>query len=142
VDFFILPMDGCQVVLGTQWLSTLGPILWDFAKLLMKFPLKNQKLELRGLKQPVHRLVQERKLEGEVKRRKIGWVCHIWTHQPEPVMQEELRTIVLGAQQKGTCPTNSCYSKEVDQPMSNNTGTPTIKKMKLKKWCMDFYNLM
>lgn len=37
VDFFILPMDVCEVVIGTQWLRTLGPIWWDFARLLMRF---------------------------------------------------------------------------------------------------------
>ena len=33
VDFFILPLEGYDVVLGTQWLRTLGPIEWDFETL-------------------------------------------------------------------------------------------------------------
>eukprot|EP00268_Persea_americana_P002744 TRINITY_DN10847_c0_g2_i3.p1 TRINITY_DN10847_c0_g2~~TRINITY_DN10847_c0_g2_i3.p1 ORF type:complete len:146 (+),score=23.58 TRINITY_DN10847_c0_g2_i3:612-1049(+) len=37
VDFYLLPLDGYDVVLGTQWLCTLGPIVWDFSKLQMKF---------------------------------------------------------------------------------------------------------
>jgi hypothetical protein len=37
VDFFILPMDVCKVVIGTQWLRMLGLIWWDFARLLMRF---------------------------------------------------------------------------------------------------------
>jgi hypothetical protein len=36
-EFFVLPLAGCQVVLGVQWLRTLGPILWDFGKLTMQF---------------------------------------------------------------------------------------------------------
>ena len=36
-DMFALPLGGCDVVLGVQWLRTLGPILWDFEKLTMKF---------------------------------------------------------------------------------------------------------
>jgi hypothetical protein len=36
-DLFILPLAGCDVVLGIQWLRTLGPILWDFTKLQMEF---------------------------------------------------------------------------------------------------------
>ena len=34
-DMFSLTLGGCDVVLGTQWLCTLGPILWDFAELWM-----------------------------------------------------------------------------------------------------------
>ncbi|XP_058188043.1 uncharacterized protein LOC131304721 [Rhododendron vialii] len=33
----ILAIGGCDMVLGVQWLSTLGPILWDFKNLQMQF---------------------------------------------------------------------------------------------------------
>ena len=36
-NFFVLPLRICDVVLGVQWLITLGPILWDFQHLTMKF---------------------------------------------------------------------------------------------------------
>ncbi|KAG8088955.1 hypothetical protein GUJ93_ZPchr0011g28916 [Zizania palustris] len=36
-DFFVLPLAGYDVVLGTQWLASLGPILWDFGALTMSF---------------------------------------------------------------------------------------------------------
>ena len=36
-DFYALPLAGYDVVLGTQWLATLGPILWDFGALTMSF---------------------------------------------------------------------------------------------------------
>ena len=29
-EFFVLTLGGCDVVLGVQWLRTLGPIVWDF----------------------------------------------------------------------------------------------------------------
>ena len=37
VDFFILRLEGYDVVLGTQCLRTLGPIQWDFERLMMAF---------------------------------------------------------------------------------------------------------
>ncbi|KAK2651008.1 hypothetical protein Ddye_018497 [Dipteronia dyeriana] len=36
-DMLILPLGGCDIVLGIQWLRILGPILWDFEKLSMEF---------------------------------------------------------------------------------------------------------
>jgi hypothetical protein len=37
------------MVLGVDWLSTLGPILWDFIKLTMKFTHQTQEVILQGL---------------------------------------------------------------------------------------------
>ena len=36
-DFFTLPLVGYGMVLGTQLLASLGPILWDFGALTMSF---------------------------------------------------------------------------------------------------------
>lgn len=30
LDFYILAIEGCDAVLGTQWLRSLGPVWWDF----------------------------------------------------------------------------------------------------------------
>jgi len=75
VDFFILPMDVCKVVIGTQWLRMLGLIWWDFARLLMRFWWKSRDVELRGIKPPIHRMVENKEMEREIKRRRCGWVC-------------------------------------------------------------------
>jgi len=37
VDLFVMPLAGYDVVLGTQWLATLGPIVWDFSTRTMSF---------------------------------------------------------------------------------------------------------
>jgi hypothetical protein len=37
LTFIFYPLAGCDIVLGIQWLRTLGPILWDFIKLTMAF---------------------------------------------------------------------------------------------------------
>lgn len=36
-DLFVMPLAGFDVVLGTRWLGTLGPIVWDFASASMAF---------------------------------------------------------------------------------------------------------
>ncbi|XP_057967759.1 uncharacterized protein LOC131157517 [Malania oleifera] len=49
VDVYMLVLAGCDMVLGVQWLSTLGPILWDFTKMTMWFTWNDAPLVLQGL---------------------------------------------------------------------------------------------
>ena len=48
VDFYILPIQGTDVVLGVQWLQLLGPILLDYQKLTMEFSWQGEKIHLQG----------------------------------------------------------------------------------------------
>ncbi|CAL2264343.1 unnamed protein product [Prunus armeniaca] len=49
-DMFALPLGGCDIVLGVQWLRTLCPILWDFKRLTMKFWHGNEQICLSSSK--------------------------------------------------------------------------------------------
>ncbi|KAI5343165.1 hypothetical protein L3X38_011041 [Prunus dulcis] len=49
-NMFALPLGGCDIVLGVQWLRTLGPILWDFERLTMKFWHGNEQICLSSSK--------------------------------------------------------------------------------------------
>ena len=48
-DMFSLPLGGCDVVLGAQWLCTLGSILWNFVELWMQFLVSGKKHSLKFL---------------------------------------------------------------------------------------------
>ena len=48
-DFMVIPLGGHDIVLGVQWLSTLGPLTWDFQKLEMVFKWGSSKVLLRGI---------------------------------------------------------------------------------------------
>lgn len=105
IDFFLLPIDFCDVVLGTQWFRTLGPILWDFENLFMRFTWKGKEVELKGMNSPVNRLVEDKVLSRELKRNKKGWLCHVLTRNEREPTLDHLNSIILGAQQGG--PTSS-----------------------------------
>ncbi|XP_076897827.1 uncharacterized protein LOC143551249 [Bidens hawaiensis] len=49
-DFFVLPVAVCPVVLGVQWLKTLGPVEIDYEKLTIGFHLAGSTHTLQGLK--------------------------------------------------------------------------------------------
>jgi hypothetical protein len=39
IDLFVMPLVGFDIVLGTQWLATLEPVVWDFVVPSMAFQL-------------------------------------------------------------------------------------------------------
>ncbi|GJX34061.1 retrotransposable element Tf2 [Tanacetum coccineum] len=47
-DVLILPLGGCELVLGVQWLSVLGDIKWNFKDLVMNFVYNGRRMVLRG----------------------------------------------------------------------------------------------
>ena len=56
VHLHVLPMEGCDLVLGTHWLGTLGVIQWDFKLLTMSFYHEHRQVQLRGLKNATSQL--------------------------------------------------------------------------------------
>jgi hypothetical protein len=44
-----IPMGGADVVLGIQWLQSLGTLDFNFQELFMKFLLEGKEIELRGI---------------------------------------------------------------------------------------------
>ncbi|XP_042987252.1 uncharacterized protein LOC122315435 isoform X1 [Carya illinoinensis] len=49
VPFHVLSLGGCDVVLGVQWLKTLGSITWNFLEMSMCFKWDGQAIKLQGL---------------------------------------------------------------------------------------------
>ncbi|XP_028216783.1 uncharacterized protein LOC114398871 [Glycine soja] len=48
VDLYVLPIAGANIILGVQWLQSLGPVLTDYTKLTMQFFHDDRLVELRG----------------------------------------------------------------------------------------------
>lgn len=44
----LISLKGCDAVLGVQWLKTLGPITFDFDKMLMSFSHQGTSITLKG----------------------------------------------------------------------------------------------
>ena len=58
VDLNVLPLGDYELVLGTQWLRTLGMIQWDFRAMFMKFQHMGTTVTLEGL-HPIDHSLQE-----------------------------------------------------------------------------------
>jgi hypothetical protein len=49
IPMITIPMGGVDVVLGIQWLQSLGTISFNFQELFIKFSLEGKEIELRGI---------------------------------------------------------------------------------------------
>ncbi|KAL1224617.1 putative mitochondrial protein [Cardamine amara subsp. amara] len=75
-EFLLIPLGGCDMVLGCQWLETLGPITWDFKKLYMKFTYEKQKVLLHGLEQGSVREVKASKIsKKQTDQVQLSMIC-------------------------------------------------------------------
>lgn len=51
VDMYLIPVRGCDVVLGIQWLNQLGTVRWNLRQLHMEFEFAGRTHVLGGAKQ-------------------------------------------------------------------------------------------
>jgi hypothetical protein len=45
----VIPMGVVDIILGFQWLQSLGTMAFNFQELFMKFALEGKEIELRGI---------------------------------------------------------------------------------------------
>uniref|UniRef100_A0A2N9HH28 Reverse transcriptase n=1 Tax=Fagus sylvatica TaxID=28930 RepID=A0A2N9HH28_FAGSY len=65
LTFNLLELGGCGIVLGTQWLSTLGVISWDFKNLVMGFMHEGKQVWLQGLKEKPNVMQSSKDFKGK-----------------------------------------------------------------------------
>ena len=74
---FSMPLGECDVILGTQWLRTLGPILWDFVELWMQFSINGKKHTSRGLKTGSLSIISSHRIENFLKMNSHGVIAKL-----------------------------------------------------------------
>lgn len=73
-DMMLIPLGNCDMVLGVQWLSLLGPITWDFLKLEMQFKYLSKKVVLHGIKEGAVTEVKANKMKLLEKNAQISLI--------------------------------------------------------------------
>ena len=83
-NMFSIPLGGCSVILGTQWLCTLGPILWDFAEIWMQFSVNGKKHTLKGLQPRSPSIISSHSMENILKKNSHGVITQLHSIHMQP----------------------------------------------------------
>jgi hypothetical protein len=87
IPMISIPMGGANVVLGIQWLQSLGTMDFNFQELFMKFSLEEKEIELRGITgKPCKVIISNgmKKLLKNGNQGVIAQLCslHVQTYKP------------------------------------------------------------
>jgi hypothetical protein len=74
---FAIDMGGCDIVLGAEWLTTLGPILMGFKELNMQFDQEGNQYKFQGITTGFPEIINYHRMETLVKKRHSGIVAQL-----------------------------------------------------------------
>lgn len=150
-DVRFLPLGGCDLVLGIQWLATLGPIVWDFARLRMEFNPNGVKHVLRGKQTSSTQAVTSSLMSRLISKRANGMVARLNMMEVAPMPNETPSDLVailkrfadIFQEPHGLPPIRSHDHRiHLDQPGSEPTNVcpyryPYVQKNKIEKLVRD-----
>jgi len=76
-DFHVLPIGGCQMVLGIDWLQTLDEMIVNFKERKVKIIKDSHSWELQGVSSNAMELVSAKAMEKTLYQSAKGWVLYI-----------------------------------------------------------------
>jgi len=72
-----IPMGGADVVLGVQWLQSLGTVAFNFQELFMKFYVKGREVELRGIVGKPRNIISSNGMTKLLKKEQRGVIAQL-----------------------------------------------------------------
>ena len=94
---YAISMGAADIVLGVQWLTTLGTIEMNFQELFMRFQSQGKVVELRGLKAKFPQLVSSHQMQKLLKKGANGFVaqlCSLEVSQSRALTHPDLQEII------------------------------------------------
>ncbi|MCZ2221939.1 retropepsin-like aspartic protease family protein, partial [Corynebacterium pilbarense] len=93
---FAIDMGGCDIVLGADWLRTLGPILMDFKELTIQFDQEGQKYKFQGIIVGSRKVINSPLMEKLLKKGHYGIISKLHAIQATktPSVLQDLQSIL------------------------------------------------
>ena len=93
---FAIDMGGCDIVLGADWLRTLGPILMDFKELTMQFDQEGHQYKFQGITVGSPEIISSHHMENLLKKNYSGVIAQLHAIQETktPLVPQDLQSIL------------------------------------------------
>jgi hypothetical protein len=93
---FAIDMGGCDIVLGADWLRTLGPILMDFKELTMQFDQEGHQYKFQGIIISSPEIISSHRMEKLLKKGHSGVIAQLHAIQATetPSVPQDLQSIL------------------------------------------------
>jgi hypothetical protein len=93
---FAIDMDGCDIVLGADWLRTLGPILMDFKALTMKFDQEDHQYKFQGIIIGSPKVISSHRMEKMLKKGHSSVISQLHAIQATktPLVSHDLQALL------------------------------------------------
>jgi hypothetical protein len=92
-----IPMGGADVVLGIQWLQSLGTVAFNFQELFMKFSLEGKEIELRGITGKPGKVISSNGMKKLLKKGHQGIIaqlCSLDVQTSKPSIPQDIQRII------------------------------------------------
>jgi hypothetical protein len=89
---FAIDMGGCDIVLGADWLRTLGPILMDFKDFTMQFNQEGHQYKFQGITAGSLEVISSHRMEKMLKKGQSGVIAqlHAIQERKTPFVPQDL----------------------------------------------------
>jgi hypothetical protein len=93
---FAINMGDCDIVLGAEWLRTLGPILMDFKDLTIQFDQEGHQYKFQGITPGSPEIISSHRMEKLLKKSHYGVIAQLHAIQAKktPSVLQDLQDIL------------------------------------------------
>nr|KYP59360.1 Transposon Ty3-I Gag-Pol polyprotein [Cajanus cajan] len=122
-DMMLIPLGCCDMVLGIEWLVTLGDIVWNFDKLKMEFVVDGKRHVLRGSSQNGIKIIKNQLMEKTLMNG-----VHLSMIQVYPDEGPFLQSLTTHAQQTTTPTAISALLAKFEDVFEEPTQLPPMRE--------------
>lgn len=76
-EYYVMPVTGCEIVLGISWLKSLDNIVWNFEFMRMKFSVSNYAYQLQGETQASAAIISCKAISKLLKKEKEALLVEV-----------------------------------------------------------------